>query len=208
MASKSQIVYDPVKPTELNRVVELESEAFPPDEAASLETIEYRHKHAPELFLGAYNPSGQLISYINATRSTSSILTHESLTTHQPEGTYVLIHSVCVDVAYRRKGVAKGLLKHYIETCKGSCTALVLVCHPELKALYLAVGFEEIGQSSLVHGQRPWWEMRLDLNPVTPALEAPISNPTDLICPVAQCGCVILKSGVGRLIEKETSPVG
>ncbi|EGG00856.1 uncharacterized protein MELLADRAFT_30398, partial [Melampsora larici-populina 98AG31] len=148
-----------VKSSEVDRVFELESAGFPSDEAASLETIKYRQTVASDLFIGAYDPSNQLIGYINATRSTTSVLDHQSMTTHQPEGPYILIHSVCIEAAQRRKGLATTLLKHYIDLFKGSCSELLLVCHQELKPLYLAVGFRDLGKSDLVHGGIAWWEM-------------------------------------------------
>ncbi|KAH9822585.1 hypothetical protein DFH28DRAFT_882073 [Melampsora americana] len=199
--------FDLVKSSELNRVFELESAGFHSDEAASLETINYRHELAPDLFLGVYDSSGQLIGYINGTRSTTSVLDHQSMTTHQPEGAYILIHSVCIDPAQRHKGLATSLLKEYINSVKGSCSELILVCHQELKPLYLSVGFLDSGKSDLVHGGIAWWEMRLGMNTEVVNTQAPITNPSDLICPVSQCRCVILKAGVGKLIEKETSPV-
>lgn len=206
-SSPFKLSFAPVKSSELNRVFELESAGFPSDEAASLETINYRHKVASDLFIGAYDPSSQLIGYINATRSNTSSLEHQSMTTHQPEGPYILIHSVCIDTTQRRKGLATSLLKHYIELVKDSCSELILVCHQELKPLYLAVGFLDQGKSELVHGGMAWWEMRLSMNPDVALPQAPITNPSDLICPVSQCRCVILKAGVGKLIEKESSPL-
>lgn len=118
----------------------------------------------------------------------------------------MLIHSVCIDNAYRRRGLARALLQHYITECKSpSFTALILVCHPELLPLYQAVGFKNAGLSDLIHGQRPWHQMRLDIH--ESSYQTPPRNDRDLICPVSQCRCVILKAGVGSLIEKETSPV-
>eukprot|EP00955_Chlamydomonas_euryale_P038645 351146-Chlamydomonas_euryale.AAC.1 len=41
-------------------------------------------------------------------------LTHDSMSTHEPDGTTLCIHSVCVAQPHRRRGVASAALRAYI----------------------------------------------------------------------------------------------
>jgi hypothetical protein len=121
------------------------------------------------------------------------------MTCHDPQGKNVLIHSVCVAGHRRRAKVATRMLREYLERCsQAGYSSVVLVCHDELKPLYMGVGFEDRGPSSLVHGARPWSELMLHL---------PLKNPTRLLCPVERCRCVILRKGVGRFMTMPESPV-
>ncbi|PLW37333.1 hypothetical protein PCASD_09644 [Puccinia coronata f. sp. avenae] len=192
------ITYQPVQLSDLPDVHQLEADGFAADEAASMTTIQYRHSVAPDLFIGAY-ADRRLIGFINATCSPSETLDHDSMTCHDPQGKNVLIHSVCVAGHRRRAKVATRMLREYLERCsQAGYSSVVLVCHDELKPLYMGVGFEDRGPSSLVHGARPWSELMLHL---------PLKNPTRLLCPVERCRCVILRKGVGRFMTMPESPL-
>ncbi|MBW0531612.1 hypothetical protein O181_071327 [Austropuccinia psidii MF-1] len=197
----SSFIFRPIQPSDIARIFELESDGFPSDEAASLETIQYRHSVVPDLFIGAYDQDQRLHGFINATRANSDSLDHHSLTHHDPNGKNILIHSVCVDRHHRRRKLATRMLRQYITLCSqaGNVSNILLVCHKELKSLYLGVGFVDRGPSTLEHGPREWFEMGLELSPQT--------NPTNLFCPQERCRSIILKKGVGRLIERETCPL-
>jgi len=134
---------------------ELETASYPPDEAASLDTLAYRHKNAPELFLGAYTEENVLIAFINSTRSSSLTLTHESMKVHEPTGQTVCIHSVCVHQQYRRNGIATRLLKEYVKRIRLDTTVkrIALIAHQELIPLYEKCDFTLFGPSNVQHGK-------------------------------------------------------
>ncbi|EED77694.1 predicted protein, partial [Postia placenta Mad-698-R] len=123
---------------------------------------------APELFLGAYLPDERgrkLVGYVCATTSRSPSLTHKSMSTHEP-GPSVCIHSVCVAPDHRRKGVGLALLKEYLSRLETQPDRLgyqlervLLITHEDLRSLYEKAGFEWVGESAVVHGSRPWFEM-------------------------------------------------
>jgi hypothetical protein len=164
----------------------------------SILLIRYRHSVAPQLFVGAYQDQN-LIGFINATCSPSETLDHDSLTHHDPTGKNVLIHSVCVARNHRRAKVATRMLLEYLDRCtQAGFLSVVLVCHDELKPLYMGVGFLDRGPSQLVHGSRPWSEMILHL---------PCKNPSKLLCPIESCRCIILRKEVGRLVTVQECPV-
>ncbi|KAF8927057.1 hypothetical protein BGZ58_010666, partial [Dissophora ornata] len=177
---------------------------YPESEAASLENLIYRQAVAPLLFLGCYTQSpatssgreqqrqqtqdekagGEtLVGYIVSTQSSDKSLTHSSMSTHDPRGTSVCIHSVCVAGAYQRRGIARAMLKEYLrhlQLLNASATLLVpssssedsaakdspfyfervlLIAHKELIDLYSGAGFELVGKSEVEHGPDPWYEM-------------------------------------------------
>lgn len=93
------------------------------------------------------------------------------MSTHIPNAPYVAIHSVCVAADYRRKGVAVALLKEYLARVRAQGRkGARLITHEELVPLYTKAGFELVGESSVVHGERKWWEMKVDF-PEPPAKE-------------------------------------
>ncbi|KAJ3720375.1 acyl-CoA N-acyltransferase [Lentinula raphanica] len=174
------LMFELVQADQLERAIEIELEGYPADEAASLESFQLRQSQAPELFLGAFkfkpNSSSpestdlELIAYICGTQSNSSQLTHSSMSQHVPDGLSVCIHSVCVSKDYRRQGVGLGLLKEYVNRLrdlrrsKADIERILLISHEELIPLYAKAGFKLVGESSVKHGERIWYEMKLELD--------------------------------------------
>ncbi|EJD07915.1 acyl-CoA N-acyltransferase [Fomitiporia mediterranea MF3/22] len=258
------LTFDLITADEVPVAHAIETTAFPPDEAATLEQFRMRQELAPSLFLGAFLPPPpessrrRLIGYICATQSNSSILTEESMKKHDPNGPSVCVHAVVVEATYQQRGVALSLLKEFVARMRsaGLYKRVLLICHEDMRPLYERAGFEYLGPSSVVHGALPWHEMRTELPGEGPSstpdeplpessgsippglLEAlqqqqsssrsrpsarllpsfsdgingvsssaapgdPKTNKYDLLCPRPRCGCVILKPGVGRLVDKE-----
>ncbi|GAA5877760.1 hypothetical protein JCM3774_000747 [Rhodotorula dairenensis] len=195
----SEIVYDLVQASDVERAFEIETAGFTEDEAASLESLKYRQQHAGDYFLGAYeqrvpseDPSAGgrgrgdrlLIGYACSTLTRQPTLTHDAMSTHEPDGTHVAIHSVCVALTHRNRGIASALLREYlarlergIESSKGGqpspatptkIESALLIAHPELVPLYERAGFSVVGPSAVVHGAKPWIELRRAIrNPTT-----------------------------------------
>ncbi|KAL1944064.1 hypothetical protein VTO73DRAFT_3882 [Trametes versicolor] len=168
------VFYDLVSAEELEDAAGIEARGYPEDEAGSLETFRYRQAHAPELFLGAFVPGPDgtgrtLIGYVCATCSPDSELTPESMETHVPGSPSICIHSVCVDPAHRRKRVGLDLLKEFVAQAELAAAEgagyerILLITHDELHDFYTQAGFEYVGLSMVVHGARPWSEMRKEL---------------------------------------------
>ncbi|KAF9915535.1 hypothetical protein BX616_005963 [Lobosporangium transversale] len=118
------------------KAYKIEITEYPEDEAASLENLVYRQEAAPQLFLGCYTTATGmkagtgtgtgtgaeqvlqgdiLVGYIVSTLSSDLHLTHASMSTHDPKGTSVCIHSVCVARAYQRRGIASAMMKEYLD---------------------------------------------------------------------------------------------
>ncbi len=96
------------------------------------------------------------------------------MSTHDPAGSSICIHAVCVSPEYRKRGVALGLLKEYISRMERarqsgvSYERIVLITHENMRGLYEKAGFEWVGKSDVVHGSEPWFEMRKLLSPAPP----------------------------------------
>ena len=135
-----------------------------------------RQSQAGDLFLGAYEQnadstsgsnSRKLVGYICATLSPATSLTHHSMSTHVPESSSVCIHSVCVAPSHQHRGIGLALMKEYIarlekanEARSAKYERVLLIAHEELRDFYERAGFEWLGKSDVVHGSKPWFEMR------------------------------------------------
>lgn len=90
--------------------------------------------------------------------------------THDPTGTAVCVHGLTVVEQYRRTGIASALLKEYILRLQDNpavginhADKILLICHEDLIPLYMKAGFALQGKSSVVHGPKAWFEMRIEL---------------------------------------------
>ncbi|KAJ7220498.1 acyl-CoA N-acyltransferase [Mycena pura] len=173
-----------VPPEHLDEAIKIEEQGFPPDEAATLESFRLRQNLAGDLFLGAYHDT-RLVAYVCSTLSSDVSLTHASMSTHVPGASSVCIHSICVAPAFRRHAVGLRLLREYITRLQAAPHAyarVVLITHEHLRSFYEKAGFEFLGPSAVVHGSRPWFEMRLVLGSPVPspavydALQRPSNN--------------------------------
>jgi hypothetical protein len=87
---------------------------------------------------------------------------------HISSSSSVCIHAVCISPDYRGKGLGVRLLREYITRLESatrddgsrSYERALLITHEELRHFYEEAGFEWLGKSDVVHGSRPWFEMR------------------------------------------------
>lgn len=170
-------------------ITSLSYPGFPIDEAASLNTLRCgkpiffvrfltharsRQSQAPGLFLGAYI-ANELVGYVSSTLSSSDTLTHESMLKHDSKGTSVCLHGVCVALSHRREKIGLQLLNKFATRQAASTNEvgeplerILLITHEELRPFYEKAGFEWLGKSNVIHGSRPWYEMRKNLRSSPP----------------------------------------
>lgn len=144
------------------------------------------------------------------------------MSTHIPGASFVAIHSVCVDLGYRHKGVATALLEEYQKRLGGMSGVKGgrLIAHKELVGLYQSTGWVLVGKSEVVHGEREWFELKMDFDENEEEEEEVGRNPgkrwkkvrgelkddegrnlSDLYCPRLECGSLILRKGSARWVE-------
>ncbi|KAL3900826.1 MAG: hypothetical protein SGARI_006165 [Bacillariaceae sp.] len=93
-------------------------------------------------------------------------------TSHDPAGTLLAIHSVVVEEPYRKRGIAKAMLQHYVTSVKGQqqqspgndndmppISSMVLLAKAHLLGFYVQCGFQVNRPSPIVHGQELWYEL-------------------------------------------------
>ena len=119
--------------------------SYPADEAASAEKLAFRAERAGPYFLGLHGPDDELLGFICGTTTAGSKLTDETMSTHEPSGTLLCIHSVVVAERYRRRGVAVAMLETYLRavTQTGSAQAAALIAKKALAVLHVGSGDDE-----------------------------------------------------------------
>lgn len=169
---------------DLATIAAIEARSYPADEMASAESLAMRAANAGDFFMVARlkksdadadadvdgNP---IVAYVCGTLARGETLTGETMTTHDPRGTTLCVHSVCVSPEHRRRGFGAAALSNYVREWivnhrGGDATRAVksirLLCKENLIAFYANHGgFELIGPSDVVHGADLWYDMKFDV---------------------------------------------
>ncbi|KAJ1997852.1 hypothetical protein GGI04_005247, partial [Coemansia thaxteri] len=149
---------------EVHAAHRLEAAGYSEDEGASLESMLYRYRNAQHLFLGAFDLQTTLVGYIMSTQVAAPLVTHDSMSVHDPQGTTVCVHSVCVGPQWQRRGVAQRLLEEYTELvrkynqeCMSSAdmeeriSRIAMLSRADLVQLYERAGYHCLGPSTVIH---------------------------------------------------------
>ena len=198
---------------DLARVTTMERASYPADEAASAMRLEMRQREAGEFFMvaravdsmdssvlegaRASDASGtaaaeraaldadarSIVGYVCGTLASEDVLDESTMSSHDPSGDVLAIHSVCVDERFRRRGVAASALAHYVArwivhddtrrendddddttTTPTKVRRVRLLCKENLIPFYERYGgFALEGASAVEHGAETWFDMVLDL---------------------------------------------
>ena len=194
---------------DLARVTTMERASYPADEAASAVRLEMRQREAGEFFMVAravdsMDSSGEgarasdasgtaateraaldadarsIVGYVCGTLASGDVLDESTMSSHDPSGDVLAIHSVCVDERFRRRGVAASALAHYVArwivhdetqnenddttTTTTKVRRVRLLCKENLIPFYERYGgFALEGASAVEHGAETWFDMVLDL---------------------------------------------
>lgn len=163
----SQVHFRTVSPTDIPACFEIEQESYPADEAASKSSLQYRQHHAAPYFRCAVlgdEDSGKIVGYICSTRCRE--FTAHAMNIHDTSGPLLAIHSVVVQQDYRHQGIAKAMMKDYIQAMQemnDGVDKLVLLAKSNLLGFYVQCGFSVVKPSSIVHGQDVWYDCELTL---------------------------------------------
>jgi arylalkylamine N-acetyltransferase len=141
------LFFRPAQASDLQSIIDLETASYPADEAATPDRLEFRLENAGEYFLVAVAPptnanatsSGvdalQVVGFVCSTLTAANSLTHESMATHEPQGSLLCVHSVCVEQGQRRRGVGSKLMRAYINfiaQSSANVTEIRLLCKEHL----------------------------------------------------------------------------
>lgn len=196
--------YRPPTKMDIDRCFEIESASYPSDEAASLMSLRYRQEHASEYFQlctventdrqdDEETTSSPIIGFVCGTRCDD--FTEESMSTHKDDGRILAIHSVVVDEAYRRRGVATAMLRHYVHSVierdretqsddqgrsegvpPPPIQSMMLLAKKNLLSFYVNCGFQVNRPSPIVHGQELWYELERRIPSTVPVRSLPHPN--------------------------------
>ena len=140
----------------------LEGKTFPEEEAACKENIEIRlRKFAEGFIVGELD--GKIVAHINSGSTNQEDITDEEfkgLIGHEEGGKNIVIFSVAVDPIHQKKGIAKMMMKEFIEVSKKmGKEKILLLCKENLMGMYERMGYKKIGISASTHGGAVWYEM-------------------------------------------------
>jgi ribosomal protein S18 acetylase RimI-like enzyme len=162
----SDLIIREVRPSDLQRIVEIEAICFPAAEAAPLASFKERIAAFPESFFVA-ELGQQLIGFINGCATNSPVIYDElfyNSSNHLPDGENLAIFGLDVILEFRRQGIAAQLMKHFIAAAKDmGKRKVILTCKKQLIHYYETFGFVNDGLSKSTHGQSEWFDMILEL---------------------------------------------
>lgn len=157
-----------VLPKDLDECFFVETSGFPPDEAASRETIRLRIETFPEGFLVA-EVNGKIVGILNSAATNKDDISDEELKQligHDPAGRNMVVFALAVLPEFQKQGIASQLMSAFVEEAlAGSKENVLLMCKQYLINYYERMGFNHIGLSRSAHGGAEWHEMRLELRP-------------------------------------------
>lgn len=150
---------------DIETIYNLEIDSFPIDEAATLDTLKYRISNANQFFFKYIHiDSNEIIGFVNGTCTKYNDIHHDTMTTHDSNGTSLVIHSVTINSKYRKSGHGSNMLRSYLQQVikkNHSIHQILLLCKENLLQFYLNCNFQLIRKSSIQHGKDIWYEMCL-----------------------------------------------
>ena len=155
-----------VLPTDLEECYQVEVSGFPPEEAASKETIQLRMDTFPQGFLVAES-NGHVVGILNSASTDKDDISDEELKQlvgHDPNGRNMVVFALAVLPEYRKQGIARQLMERFVmEARKLEKENVLLMCKQHLITYYENMGFEHVSLSKSTHGGAEWHEMRMRL---------------------------------------------
>jgi ribosomal protein S18 acetylase RimI-like enzyme len=156
-----------VRLADVERCYEIESLAYPADEAATKEKIRIRAEQYPEGFIILENQN-QIIGFVNSGSTDHVVMSDDNfkeLVGHTSSGAHLVIMSVVVDPKFQGKGYAAKLMNAFITQAKLlNKHSIYLMCKEEYIKFYEKFGFKFTQVSKSSHGSEQWFEMQLPLN--------------------------------------------
>lgn len=155
-----------IRQEETNQAVKIEQICFPPNEACSREHMTERINGAPELFLVAVDKNTGLIAgFFNGIATNEEEFRDEfftDITLHNPEGKNVMLLGLDVLPEYRMQGLARELVRRYVERERlNNRKKAILTCLESKVEMYKKMGFIDDGIANSTWGGEAWHQMSL-----------------------------------------------
>ena len=151
---------------DLEDIVRIEKECFPPAEAADREAFQKRMDTFLDSFFVA-EAKHRVVGFINGAVIEGMYIQdemYENTSLHDKNGQWQMIFSVGTLPEYRGTGCASKLLQYVIDLSRNEGKkGLVLTCKNQLIDFYSRFGFIDEGISDSTHGGVTWHKMRLTL---------------------------------------------
>ncbi len=162
----NEIMIRHVRPADLEACFQVEISGFPPEEAATRETIQRRIDTFPQGFLVA-EVEGQIVGMLNSAATDKDDISDEELKQligHDVNGKNMVVFALAVLPEFRRQGVARQLMLHFMELARQAHKEnILLMCKQYLIPYYAGLGFTHVGLSKSTHGGAEWHNMRYTL---------------------------------------------
>jgi ribosomal protein S18 acetylase RimI-like enzyme len=153
-------------PEDLDECYLVEISGFPPEEAATRETIKLRIDTFPQGFFVA-EMEGRVVGMLNSAATDKVDLSDEELKQligHNPHGQNMVVFALAVLPEFQKRGIANQLMSRFVEAARARRKKnVLLMCKQNLIAYYERMGFRHVGLSRSRHGGAEWHEMRLAL---------------------------------------------
>ena len=155
-----------VRPDDLEECVRVENSGFPPEEAATRETIKLRIETFPQDFLVA-EVDEKIVGILNSASTNKDDISDEALKQligHAVDGRNMVVFALAVLPEFQRQGIARRLMLRFIdEAARNQKEKILLLCKQPLINYYAGLGFKHAGLSKSAHGGAEWHEMHLSL---------------------------------------------
>lgn len=155
-----------VLPQDLDECFLVETSGFPPEEAATKETIKLRIEAFPQGFLVA-EMDGRIVGMLNSAATNKDDISDEALKQlvgHEAGGRNMVVFALAVLPEFQNQGIARQLMLRFAdEARKLKKQKVLLLCKQHLIAYYERLGYNHVGLSRSTHGNAEWHEMCLIL---------------------------------------------
>lgn len=159
-----------VQTSDLEQLLNIESEGFSIEEAATKEAFEERIQLIADTFIVA-EKEGEILGYINGPIINQPYITDnlfKEIQENPKRGGYQSVLGLAVSKQARNQGIAKILIEKIEELVKeNDREGITLTCKQELVAFYEKYGFVSHGLSESKHGGVSWYnlvKLRKDTN--------------------------------------------
>ena len=154
--------------TEIQQAVTIEQICFPPHEACSEKNMMERIAVASDMFFVAVDKkTGKIAGFINGLSTNECLFRDEFFTDanlHNPNGKTIMILGLDVLPEYRMQGLAKELMRQYLNKAKqNGCKTVILTCLDSKVAMYKKMGYQDNGLANSSWGDEKWHEMTVNL---------------------------------------------